>query len=78
MVTAMPRTDIDESLRNPRKVTLSRPDAQFGFGYEVTLECGHECWCSVEPGETLYCPDCLERMLSQVRGFQKELIREDV
>lgn len=64
---------MDETLVQPRKVTQCTAERFAGIsGFVFVLDCGHEGWCAVQPPSTLYCADCLDRFLHQVRGVQKE------
>ena len=62
---------IDEELLRTRSV-MSCVDSSDGIGYDVHLSCGHKVWHAVHPGAAVYCGLCLQRLVNQVHGFQKE------
>lgn len=69
---------IDSTLLDRQKVVRVVADRSVGIpGFFVTLGCFHEFWMPVRPGETMYCGDCVERALNQIRGIQKEPVRRN-
>jgi hypothetical protein len=60
---------VDRTLTEMRRVLWAAPDAG-GIGFEVKLECGHQFWQAVQPGNTSYCGACLEQLIRQIRDVQ--------
>ena len=60
---------LDETLIYLREISRYMPQEE-GWGFVCDLTCGHTVWLALEPPIAVYCGQCLEKLVSQIREIQ--------